>query len=137
LGIVIDSTVVIAAERAGKNPRGMVEEIAAVWGDTEAILSVITVVELAHGIERADSAKRRITRERFIEELLNEIPVEPITVPIAFRAGKLDGSLQAMGLRIALGDLLIGTTALELGYAVLTHNVRHFLMMPGLTVMQL
>ena len=137
MGVVIDSTVLIAAEREGKNPRGLVQEVAGVCGDTEAILSVVTVVELAHGIERADSAKRRITRERFIEVLLNEIPVEPITVAIAFRAGRLDGRLQTMGLRIALGDLLIGTTALELGYAVLTHNIRHFQMIPGLTVMQL
>ena len=68
---------------------------------------------------------------------MNEISVEPITTPIAFRAGKIDGSLQAKGLTIALGDLLIGTTALELGYAVVTHNVRHFQMIPNLIVKQL
>lgn len=56
---------------------------------------------------------------------------------IAFRAGRLDGSLQAAGTRVALGDLLIGATALELGYAVATHNVRHFRMIPGLMVKHL
>jgi len=35
---------------------------------------------------------------------------------------------------MALGDLLIGTTALELGYTVVTHNVRHFQMIPDLVV---
>ena len=34
---------------------------------------------------------------------------------IAFRAGKIDGSLQASETRIALADLLTGATALELG----------------------
>jgi predicted nucleic acid-binding protein len=63
--------------------------------------------------------------------------VEPITIPIAFRAGKIDGSLQAKGQSMALGDLLIGTTALELGYAVVTNNVRHFQMIPNLVVKQL
>jgi predicted nucleic acid-binding protein len=61
-------------------------------GDTEAMLSIITVIELAHGIERANTSARQIARERFLNELLNEISVEPITIPIAFRAGKLDGA---------------------------------------------
>jgi predicted nucleic acid-binding protein len=69
-----------------------------------------------------------------MSELLNEIPVEPISVPIAFRAGKIDGSLQARGLKIPLGGLLIGATALELGFAVVTHNVRHFEKIPNLDV---
>jgi predicted nucleic acid-binding protein len=73
----------------------------------------------------------------FSTNLLTEISVEPITIPIALRAGRIDGSLQAKGLRIALADLLIGTTALELGYAVVTHNTRHFQMIPNLEVKQL
>jgi predicted nucleic acid-binding protein len=32
---------------------------------------------------------------------------------------------------------LIGATALEVGYSLLTVNVRHFLLLPGLTVVQL
>lgn len=107
------------------------------WGTPKATLSIITVVELAHGIERANSTARQVARERFLSELLNEISVEPITIPIAFRAGKIDGSLQAKGLTIALGDLLIGTTALELGYAVVTRNARHFQLIPNLAVKQL
>jgi predicted nucleic acid-binding protein len=106
-------------------------------GDTEATLSIITVVELAHGLERADSTTRRVARERFLNELLNELSVEPITIPIALRAGKIDGNSQAQELRVALGDLLIGTTALELGYAVATRNIRHFQMIPDLVVKQI
>jgi predicted nucleic acid-binding protein len=55
VGIVLDSTVLIAAERAGQNPRGVIEDLLAKMGDTEATLSIITVIELAHGIERANS----------------------------------------------------------------------------------
>jgi predicted nucleic acid-binding protein len=34
-------------------------------------------------------------------------------------------------------DLLIGATALEIGYAVVTANVRHFRLIPGLNVIAL
>jgi predicted nucleic acid-binding protein len=37
---------------------------------------------------------------------------------------------------IPFGDLLIGATALSLGYQVLTGNLRHFQKIPGLTVIQ-
>lgn len=137
MGIVLDSTVLIAAERTGQNPRAVIKDLLANLGDTEATLSVITVVELAHGIERANSTARQIARERFLNELLNEISVEQITVPIAVRAGRIDGSLRSKGLTTALGDLLIGATALELGYAVVTHNARHFQAIPSLELKQL
>jgi predicted nucleic acid-binding protein len=80
---------------------------------------------------------RQVARERFLNELLNEISVEPVTIPIAFRAGKLDGNLEGKGVRIALGDLLIGATALEIGYSVVTNNVRHFQMIPDRVVRHL
>jgi predicted nucleic acid-binding protein len=137
VGIVLDSTILIAAERTGQNPRAVIKDLVTKLGDTEATLSIVTVVELAHGIERANSTARQVARERFLNELLNEISVEPITLPIAFRAGRIDGSLQAKGLTIALGDLLIGATAPELGYAVATHNARHFHIIPNLEVKQL
>jgi predicted nucleic acid-binding protein len=52
-------------------------------------------------------------------------------------AGKIDGEQQAQGIRIPFQDLLIGATALDLGYAVVTGNPRHFQMIPGLTVISL
>jgi tRNA(fMet)-specific endonuclease VapC len=137
VGIVLDSTAVIAAERSGKNPRRVIEDLTASLGDTEAALSVITVIELAHGIERANSVERRATRQRFLDELLQEIAVEPVTVHIALRAGQIDGELTARGVRVALGDLLIGATALHLGFEVVTENIRHFEMIPNLVVKQL
>ncbi len=134
MGILADSTVIIGAELAGSTPRQVIADLIAKYGDAEAALSVITVGELAHGIERAQVPARRAARERFLDELLSEITVEPVTRKIAFRAGRIDGSLQTQGLQVALADLLIGTTALELGYSVLTHNVRHFKKIPGLDV---
>lgn len=76
-------------------------------------------------------------RDRFIQELLTVLPIHPITVPIALRAGQIDGENQAKGVQLPLADLLIGLTALELSYSVATGNLRHFQRIPGLSVMQL
>jgi predicted nucleic acid-binding protein len=78
------------------------------------VVSVVTVLELAHGITRADTTERR-ERRRFLDDLLTGVPIQPITVPIALRAGQIDGQSQAKGVRIPLSDLLIGASALELG----------------------
>lgn len=60
-----------------------------------------------------------------------------MTVSIALRAGQIDGQSQAKGVRIPLSDLLIGVSALELGYRVGTANLRHFQLIPGLNVIRL
>jgi tRNA(fMet)-specific endonuclease VapC len=41
------------------------------------------------------------------------------------------------GISIAFQDLLIGATALHLGFDVVTLNVRHFQKIPGLSVLSL
>jgi len=71
------------------------------------------------------------------DDLLAGTPVHPVTIAIALRAGQTDGQMQAAGKRIALADLLIGSTALELGYSVATANVRHFATIPDLSIERL
>ena len=100
-------------------------------------MSVITLIELAHGAARADTPQRKATRHQFIEELLLALPIHSITVPVALHTGQIDGQNQAKGIRLPLSDLLIGVTALELGYGVATANLRHFQMIPGLKVVSL
>ncbi len=52
-------------------------------------------------------------------------------------AGKIDGEQQSQGVVVPFGDLLIGATAISLGFSVLTANLRHFQKIPGLTLVQL
>jgi tRNA(fMet)-specific endonuclease VapC len=134
---MLDSTAAVAAERLGKNARQLLETVALATGDEEIAFSVVTVLELAHGVARADTNERRERRERFLDELLTAIPIQPVTVPIALRAGEIDGQSQRKGVSIPLSDLLIGTSALELGYEVGTSNVRHFQLIPGLKIIRL
>ena len=131
---MLDSTAAVAAERQGKNARQLLEAVTLETGDEGIAISVLTVLELAHGITRADTTERRERRQRFLDDLLTGVPIQPVTVPIALRAGRIDGQSQARGVRIPLSDLLIGASALELGYGVGTANVRHFQLIPGLKV---
>jgi predicted nucleic acid-binding protein len=50
-------------------------------------------------------------------------------------AGRIDGEQTAAGVVIPFVDLLIGATALSLGFSILTANMRHFKQIPGLSVM--
>jgi predicted nucleic acid-binding protein len=137
MGVILDSSILITAERQGNNARQMLAAISSRLGNTEIALSVLTLLELAHGAARADTAQRKASREQFIQELLMALPVHPVTAAIALRAGQIDGMNQARGVRLSLADLLIGVTALELGYGVATRNVRHFRMISDLSVVEL
>jgi len=131
MGLILDSSVLIAAERQGQNARQMLASLAHLLQDTEVAISVVTLVELAHGAARAETPQRKDKRLQFIQELVTALPVHPITAPIALRAGQIDGENQAKGVRLPLSDLLIGVTALDLGYGVATSNLRHFRLIPG------
>ena len=137
MGLILDSSVLIAAERQGKNARQVLTAVAKEIGETEVGISVVTLIELAHGAARAGSPERKTKREKFITELITAMPVYPVTVEIALRAGQLDGDNQARGVKVPLADLLVGVTALELSYGVATANLRHFRQITGLSVSQL
>ena len=62
--------------------------------------------------------------------------VVPVTAEIAELAGRIEGEQAARGVSIAFEDLLIGATALHMSYAVVTLNLRHFQMIPSLSVVQ-
>ena len=102
--LMLDSTAAVAAERQGQNARQLLESVALQTGDDGIAVSVVTVLELAHGVTRADTTERRDRRQRFLDELLRGVPIQPVTVPIALRAGRIDGQSQAKGVRIPLSD---------------------------------
>ena len=137
MGLILDSSVAIAAKRRGDTVQAFLQRVIDAASNQEAALSTVGVVELVHGIHRANTAERRARREAFVEDLLAAVAVYPLTTGIARLAGKLDAEQQRGGVVIPFADLLIGTTALSLGYSVLTTNPRHFGRIPGLSLLQL
>jgi tRNA(fMet)-specific endonuclease VapC len=136
LGIIVDSSVIIAAERRGHTVRQILEQIQASQGEIEIALSVVTVAELVHGAYRTRTQEQQQGRLAFIERLCWDVPVHPVTLTIARLAGRIEGQQEAKGIKPPFGDLLIGTTALHLDYAVATLNLRHFDLIPGLSVVR-
>lgn len=134
MGLILDSSVIIAAERGGNTVEHLIERVITTTGDQEAALSAVGLTELIHGIYRAQTAAQRKRRESFLSELLADLTVYPYTKETALLAGKLDGEQQSKGVIIPFPDLLIGATALSLSYSVLTANLRHFNSIPGLSV---
>lgn len=137
MGLILDSSVVIASERRGETVERLLERVVGATGDQEAALSAIGLTELIHGLYRARTPEVRLRRQSFLDELLRDLTVYPYTKETAMLAGKLDGEQQSKGVVIPFGDLLIGAAALSLGFSVLTENLRHFQKVPGLSVIQL
>ena len=137
MGLILDCSVVIAAERRGDTVEKLIEQVISVTGDQDAALSSVGLTELVHGIYRAQTQAMRLLRQSFIDELLSDLTIYPYTKATALLAGKIDGEQQAQGVTIPFGDLLVGATALELGFPVLTVNLRHFRLIPGLKIVQL
>lgn len=125
--LVIDTSVLIPVERGGRGlevPGGAVVAVAAV-----------TVAELLHGAERADSADRRQRREAFVEALLADVPVVAFDLVVARRYAALWAEVARRGTPVGAHDLMIGATAAALGFAVWTRNARDFRAIPGLDVL--
>jgi len=137
MGLVLDSGVLIAAERDAKPVSELLATLEYEHGETEIVLSSITVIELEHGLHRAQTAEQARKRREYLDTLFAAVPVEPFTREMAQLAAKIDAEARQLGRTIPFADLLIGATALHFGYAVGTRNLRHFQMVPNLAVMQL
>ena len=83
MGLILDSSVLIAAERKGSNARQVLTEIAGRAAGEDVAFSVVTLIELAHGLARADTAERKTMRRQFLQELTTALPVHPVTIPVA------------------------------------------------------
>ena len=63
MGVIFDTSEIIALERNQQN----VDAIILGREDEPFGISVVTVAELLHGVERADTDARKITRQAFVE----------------------------------------------------------------------
>jgi tRNA(fMet)-specific endonuclease VapC len=134
LGLVLDSSVLITAERRKLTPAQVIETVQEHIGEIPVVLCSLTVAEIGHGIYRANSPEIRNRRRAFLDELKATVPIYPVTGATAEIVARIGGEEAAKGILLPLGDLVIGACALELGYAVGTGNLRDFSRIPGLTV---
>ena len=134
LGIVLDSSVLIAAERRKLTALQAIIEVRARFGSVAIVLSAVTVAEIGHGIYRANTEEIRQRRRQFLDDLVTTVPVYPLTVTTAEIVARISGEEAAKGVNLPIADLMIGACAIELGYAICTRNPRDFTRIPGLRI---
>src|SRR5947208_3322720 len=71
LGLVLDSSIIIEAERKHQTVEELLAGVQERFGEIEISMSAVTVAELVHGIARAKKQEIRERRRAFIDELKN------------------------------------------------------------------
>lgn len=131
MAIILDADVVIRGEKGTFNLKNWVASRAR----DQFEIAAITVAELWHGVERA-TAMHRITRQRYLNAVLQSLPIIPYTEQTAYEHARIWAELEASGKMIGFYDLIVGATALERGSQVATFNKRHFAQIRGLGVIE-
>ncbi len=130
MGVLIDASVLIAAERG----RLDLTPLIAGRPKTPAGIAAVTASELLHGIHRADTPARRYRREVWVESVIAGLSVFPFDLAAARIHARLWAELMAGGVTVGAHDLLVAATALAAGFSVATRDLRSFPRISGLTV---
>ena len=97
----------------------------------EAVISVITWGELAHGAEKSRQRDKVLA---LLEELVTMLPVMPLPETAGQSYGAIRAALEAKGEPSGNNDLWIAAHAKAAGLIVVTNNEREFKRVPGLQV---
>ena len=129
MGTLIDSSVLIAAERGQLDPQPLLADRL----DEEYAIAAITVSELLHGVHRLGGVKRARAQALF-DQWLDRFPVIAFDRQIAETHATLAADLGARGASMGAHDLMIAATAVHLGYGVATRDRRSFARLADLRV---
>jgi len=130
VGLIFDTTELIRLERSA----GIIRELISEAGDVPFGISIVTVSELLHGVERAVSDAIRVRRQAFVEGVLEQVPILPFDMPAARVHARIWAGLAERGEMIGAHDLIIAATAISVDYEVVTSNIKDFSKIDGLKV---
>ena len=132
MGLLIDTSALVAVERAGDSW----ERAVAAVGEEPAAVPAIVYAELLVGVELADDATRAARRRAWIEAFVSRVPLVDFARGAAAHWTRLFAVLSRAGRLIPATDLVVAATALELGFGVLVgpRDEAHFRTVPGLRV---
>ncbi len=120
--ILVDSDVLIEHLRGNAAAREWLVDARQSSGPLA--ISVVSLTEVAGGMRAAE--RREVMR------LLGSMHRFEVSEQVAWRAATLMREYRRSHSGIALGDYLIGATALTEGLELATLNLRHYPMFPGL-----
>lgn len=125
--MLLDTTFLIDLQRdlKGARPRGAVRFLQS-RPSAQVCISLVSWMEFAEGYGPE--------REEACREFLSRFPLLLPDVSIAWRASRLSRQVREQGRQVGDHDLWIAATAIELGKPVVTRNVAHFRLIPGVEV---
>jgi tRNA(fMet)-specific endonuclease VapC len=99
--------------------------------DAPKALSVISYGELIYGAYKSTQISSNLARVHRLREIF---PIIDTTPSIVECFGSIKAKLSNNGITVDDFDLLIGSTAITLGYTVVTNNEKYFKKIPDLKI---
>ena len=109
-----------------KNKGGIREKVIEV-GRRKCCVSSMTLAELYYGAAKSERAEH-YDDVSFVASIFEVVPIDPSLE----RYGRTKWLLEKQGNPLDDFDLLIGTSAVERGLVMVTHNQRHYLRIPNI-----
>ncbi len=128
MGIIFDLSLLLRLEKTGP-------EIARVIKGREGEpfgISVVTVAELLHAVERAPSDASQRLRQAWVERIIDHIPLYPFDAEAARVYARIWSQLIHQGVAAGAHDLMVAATCISLGFTLLTSEVRDYGKVEGL-----
>ncbi len=124
--ILLDTNVL--SELTRERPERAVVDFVRLHRDDLLYISVVSVTEIADGIDRLPEGHRRAKLQRWFHDTVAHFGARCLSVDaeIARLAGELSAAGHRAGRDPRLADAWIAATASRNGLAVATRNVKHF-----------
>jgi predicted nucleic acid-binding protein len=134
VGVIFDTSIWVGLASAQLNRQAVVEAT----GDAPVFTSVITLGELAFGVQSCADPAKRALRAAYLRQV-EARPVLDISRHTAAAFGVLSASMKQAGRspRPRVNDLWIAAQAIEHNYLLLTSNSADFDNLPGLRLASL
>jgi tRNA(fMet)-specific endonuclease VapC len=126
--VLLDTNFLIDAERDDAALGAAIDD------DDDVAIAAVTVAELLVGVQLADTKRRRIAREAFVQQVLDTVPVISYDEHIARSHADLLVAVRRAGRPRGAHDLIIAATAHATGRTVVTGDGSAFADLPGVAL---
>jgi tRNA(fMet)-specific endonuclease VapC len=127
--LLLDTNFLIDAERTDSALEAVIDD------DDDVAIAAVTLAELLVGVEMADTKRRRVAREAFVNDVLEAVPVITYDEEIARVHAELLVAVRRAGRPRGAHDLIIAATARATARTVLTGDGSAFAELPGVTIL--
>lgn len=107
MGLLLHSSVLVAAERQAVAASTLLSRLQQRHDMAERVLSAVSVVELEHGVYRAQLVHQATQRRNYLDTVFAAIPVKPFAGEITLLTLNLRHFRKIQGLRLSRSEVAI------------------------------